>query len=413
MEGAVDMPESDGSSTPINSMQRGDQTMTTDEADLRDALESLRKIEGELNTIDANTEMKDLADWVEAAAEINTYITTTYPAFGPRKEDIMTINLNNCAALTTKGVQCKNPRGNLTIEDDRYVCNMHLRMWSKDADSIMFVERTPVPTRTIPESPEAILAEVETKGGSIAQQYLNKENTMTMPIDVHGDHGQPNADYEAYVAEQQAADDEVQTLYEASVDSALATYQEILDENHAKLREKEEAMENAMGQKPVYVIVFTGHRPPKLGGYQSNPTSRAVKRAMKAAVKRAIAKYGDTHEIAIIWGGALGVEQWAAKLADHLGLRHMAYLPFEGFDATWPESSRDHLAELLTTACHVRYVSEPGYSAEKMMVRNRAMIDKADAVIAVWNGSKGGTANAVGYARNKKVPMVVIDPNNL
>ena len=38
---------------------------------------------------------------------------------------------------------------------------------------------------------------------------------------------------------------------------------------------------------------------------------------------------------------------------------------------------------------------------------------KKQTQIPVWDGSKGGTANAVGYARSKKVPMVIIDPTKL
>ena len=34
-----------------------------------------------------------------------------------------------------------------------------------------------------------------------------------------------------------------------------------------------------------------------------------------------------------------------------------------------------------------------------MMKRNKYMVDKSDIVVAVWNGSKGGTANTVKYAK--------------
>lgn len=396
-----------------------------------------------------------------------------------------TFNPNNCHAINIggkrKGLQCGNPKGNLTIEDGHYLCNNHLKMWKENMDSFQFVTTTTqqqlIPTleaeASIPKgpSPAHIIAarfglqkasdlpkEVEANGGPVARAYINKipkedhtmkedeykflecgcmitEEDMTNPnslwahdgfcektidhlpvdydpkedhvmtnknqnqevrimlTDVHGDHGQPNATYESLVGDMQ------QELYE-----------EEMDQEHAARRAKEEAEENASTQKPLHIIVFTGHRPTKLGGYDPNPLRTKVKKAMLKEVNEVIAKYGDTHEVVIIWGGALGVDQWAAHLANHLGLRHTAFLPFEGFDVKWPKSSRDELAELLTTCAKVRYISEPGYSAKKMMDRNIAMIDKADTVIAVWDGSSGGTSNAVGYARNRKANLVIIDP---
>jgi uncharacterized phage-like protein YoqJ len=45
-----------------------------------------------------------------------------------------------------------------------------------------------------------------------------------------------------------------------------------------------------------------------------------------------------------------------------------------------------------------------------MQKRNEWMVDHADAVIAVWDGSPSGTANCIGYARKKRRPILVIDP---
>ena len=41
--------------------------------------------------------------------------------------------------------------------------------------------------------------------------------------------------------------------------------------------------------------------------------------------------------------------------------------------------------------------------------RNRYMVDKADCVIAVWDGTPGGTGYTVAYAREKGVPVTVLD----
>lgn len=342
-----------------------------------------------------------------------------------------------CSVQKSDGTQCNNKQG-ATVEGRR-TCVFHANRHDQ-GHTLIFVPKPPRqeqlivmhdPNDRIPQGPSTAhklaakhglltVKEAITKGGKITEAYLNKEEPempeyVTGPIDVHGDHGQPNPDYEAevYRLQMEEQDDEVQTLYEESLDKALIAYQE---------------------RKPLYVIAFTGHRPPKLGGYgKVNPTRAWVKKQMLAKVESAIAKFGETHEIVIVWGAALGVDQWSAALANYKGLRHVVFVPFKDFDtgAGWPSSSVHHLREKLMPTTDesllnqlinerglkpyahsggVAVISEPGYTSAKMMVRNKAMVDVADAVVAVWDGSSGGTANAVGYARHEHKDIVRINP---
>lgn len=41
------------------------------------------------------------------------------------------------------------------------------------------------------------------------------------------------------------------------------------------------------------------------------------------------------------------------------------------------------------------------------------MVDKADMVIAVWNGSPSGTGKTVAYAKEQGKPVLMIDPESL
>ena len=72
---------------------------------------------------------------------------------------------------------------------------------------------------------------------------------------------------------------------------------------------------------------------------------------------------------------------------------------------------------MLKRAKSVVFVSEPPYSAEKMQIRNRYMVDwlgdSTGLLIAVWDGSPGGTANCVNYAKLKCRPILRIDPSTL
>jgi len=45
--------------------------------------------------------------------------------------------------------------------------------------------------------------------------------------------------------------------------------------------------------------------------------------------------------------------------------------------------------------------NDPEYKASKMQKRNIWIVDNSDGLVAVWDGTPGGTANCVEYARNK------------
>ena len=188
--------------------------------------------------------------------------------------------------------------------------------------------------------------------------------------------------------------------------------------------------ESAMN-KPLYKVAFTGHRPTKIGGYNTTAPMRvAVTEAIKNALTRAVAKYGDTHEVVVISGGALGVDTDSAREAHKMGLRFMIAAPCRNQDKKWPADSKmtyrkmigfanADLAEILvangeTVEQGVVYVHDGEYTGAKLLMdRNIWMVDHADAVVAIWDGSQGGTANCVGYARSQHKPMLIINPKDL
>lgn len=178
--------------------------------------------------------------------------------------------------------------------------------------------------------------------------------------------------------------------------------------------------------KELYKVAFTGHRPNKIGGYDAaSPLRIKVRAAIKDALQRAIAKFSDK-EIVVISGGALGVDTDAASVAKELGLRFMVAAPCRNQDSKWPSESKKRysnmcraadpaLAKTLamngeTVEGGVVYIHDGLYNGRCMQDRNVWMVDHADAVVAIWDGSSGGTANCVGYARNQRKPMVHIDP---
>ena len=100
-----------------------------------------------------------------------------------------------------------------------------------------------------------------------------------------------------------------------------------------------------------------------------------------------------------ITGMALGVDQDFAQACADLGVPFTAAVPCTGQDATWPDTSRRYYKHLLACAAEIFVVSPGPYAPWKMQKRNEWMVDHADEVLAVWNGSAGGTANCVAYVR--------------
>lgn len=146
------------------------------------------------------------------------------------------------------------------------------------------------------------------------------------------------------------------------------------------------------------ILAFTGHRPQKLGGYSDDTFNRLV-----ALAKAVITKY---HPMSIITGMALGWDQAVAQAAIELHVPFTAAIPFIGQESKWPEQSQAKYRELRGKSELTKVVMSGDYSADKMQIRNEWMVDHADMVIALWDGTSGGTANCVNYAKAQHKQIV-------
>lgn len=145
------------------------------------------------------------------------------------------------------------------------------------------------------------------------------------------------------------------------------------------------------------IVAGTGHRPSKLGGYS--------KQVREGLIELAESQLLLIEPDIVISGGALGWDQALAEAAYVLDIPYHMYLPFEGFNYKWPKESRRVFADICHYAAYVTYVSEPGYHPAKLQIRNEIMVDSADMMLALWDGSTGGTANCIKYAEKKGVPV--------
>lgn len=145
------------------------------------------------------------------------------------------------------------------------------------------------------------------------------------------------------------------------------------------------------------ILAVTGHRPERLGGYGGDATSKLNNFAL-----RVLKKHRPDY---LMIGMALGWDTACANAALDLGIKFTAAVPFRGQERRWHADDRAHYNYLLSRAFDVHIVSDGGYSHDKLLKRNRFMVDQAHAVLALWSGERSGTSHAVGYAVGTGKPV--------
>lgn len=160
------------------------------------------------------------------------------------------------------------------------------------------------------------------------------------------------------------------------------------------------------------VIAVTGHRPQKLWGYDMND-KRYVR--MTEAIKQYLIKNECTEAIQ---GMALGVDQLFAKAvldlkAEGHNIRLVGAIPFKGQESRWNMKAQSYYQYLLKHCDEICVVGDlfPKLKIPVLMQkRNEWMVDRAESILAIWNGDRSGTGNCVNYARKKKKPITIWNP---
>ena len=162
---------------------------------------------------------------------------------------------------------------------------------------------------------------------------------------------------------------------------------------------------------------FTGHRPNRLGGFDGQ-RAETIQKGIGGKLVQVIHRSYTAGFNTFISGGAIGVDQIAAEavlyLKEHnIPLKLVMATPFPSQHKKWPAYAQKRYQAILDSADEVVYCSDDPYSAWKMQLRNEWMVDKSKAVIAIWNGGKGGTYNCIEYARKVHKPTLLINPYTL
>lgn len=165
---------------------------------------------------------------------------------------------------------------------------------------------------------------------------------------------------------------------------------------------------NSYESNKIMIIAVTGHRPSKIGNEYN------LEGSYSDYFFNQFQEIIDLYQPEIgISGMALGIDTlWAISVLSN-NIKLSAAIPFEGQESMWPDKSKNVYNKILSHPLTTKYyISEPGYSAKKMQIRNQWMVDKCDILIACWDGTEGGTGNCVRYAEKVVKKIIYLDPKN-
>ena len=157
---------------------------------------------------------------------------------------------------------------------------------------------------------------------------------------------------------------------------------------------------------------FTGHRPDKLPWGMNEQDSRCA--TLKRSLERELELLYRRGFRRFISGMAMGCDLYFAEAV--LALRQKypdltleGAVPCPTQAQRWPEHLRRRWRDILDR-CDLETVVQQNYDRWCMLRRDRYMVDRSAAVLAVFNGTPGGTQYTLNYAMDKKREILLLDP---
>ena len=158
---------------------------------------------------------------------------------------------------------------------------------------------------------------------------------------------------------------------------------------------------------------FTGHRPHKLPWKYNEDDERCI--ATKGALSGQIDALARLRGVVDFYSGmADGTDVWAAMAVLELkkrrpDIRLHCIIPHPGQCDRWPRAAQERYHAILDKADEVKILS-PRYYDGCLIDRNRYLVDAAGYLLAVYDGTGGGTASTLAYARQLNREIVIVDP---
>ena len=167
-------------------------------------------------------------------------------------------------------------------------------------------------------------------------------------------------------------------------------------------------------QKPTAckVCAFTGYRPQKMpwGLDEMSPLCLEFKFRLRESLEYLIGMgYAD-----FLSGSALGFDLMAAEIVLSLRqkypwVRLIMVIPFDGQADKWPEEQRRRRAAVMEASDRIIYISH-AFDRGVYFRRNRAMVERADLLLAAYDGRPGGTEKTVAYAHSRGTRVLRLSP---
>ncbi|MPM65437.1 hypothetical protein SDC9_112333 [bioreactor metagenome] len=161
------------------------------------------------------------------------------------------------------------------------------------------------------------------------------------------------------------------------------------------------------------VCCFTGHRFSGLP-FGSDESDEKCMKLTDLIYKQIRFLYDFCGVDTFITGMALGIDQIAAEQTlsikrSHPNIRLICALPCEKQYSKWTYEQEARFRAILSKADDSK-ILQVNYSPDCMHKRNKYMVDNSDFVLAVWDGSSGGTSQTVRYSLKKKKRVIIINP---
>lgn len=173
----------------------------------------------------------------------------------------------------------------------------------------------------------------------------------------------------------------------------------------------------------IYNLTLTGHRPNKLDGYNLNtPFYKKLQATLEGCIETALSQ----HEFVVCRSGlALGADTVWSEAALAMKARYpnrvffYAYEAFTGVEERWRKENQDQFHQHKRSADYVHTTDygkkERSHTAcaAALNRRNVDMIEPCNTLIAIWDGTRGGTGNAVRDAERLGKHIYHIHPDTL
>ena len=162
-------------------------------------------------------------------------------------------------------------------------------------------------------------------------------------------------------------------------------------------------------------VAFTGYRPEKLPFRESEGDAAYLR--FRKILYKVICRMAELGYTDFVSGVAMGFDTWVAEdvlrlKAERRDVHLECAIPFPTQADRWRERDRFRRDRILAAADSVVTLC-PEYTKNAFFLRNRYMVDEADAIVCCYDGKTGGTAYTIDYAKKSGKVIIQINPTDM